>query len=258
MFSRVLTRRLATVLLRRRAGRQNRPCDPVKRAARIGGDEWHLICARRAVFCRALLKWLRLPTNPELHAPAMRQQLRHLELVLREHEAGGNGDSDGGSGARARVTAEWFGAVVNWFGPLDGDFLKRVGSMGAKNWFHGHLGGSQANRILTGRADGVYLVRLSGEACARACGTKRDLTRVFSATEPGFFTISCMHKGKVTHIRIVHKPCSGEYTLGAGRAVYRSVAELLEKEQSALGLLVACPGSQFAPTEEVNGYIVNY
>lgn len=105
-----------------------------------------------------------------------------------------------------------------------------------KPWFHGHLGGAQANRILTGRADGVYLVR-------------------FSRTEPGFYTVSATHKNKVTHVRIVHKPCTAEYSVGNGRPVCSSIAELLDTERTALGLSTACPGSMFSAPEEVSGYL---
>lgn len=183
---------------------------------------------------KALLKWFRLPSNPEMRSKALETQIKYLKMVMHEKD---DLTDDEEENSKARITVEWFGSLINWFGPLDKDFLKRVGSMCSKVWFHGRLSGSHASRLLNGRADGFYLVR-------------------FSATEPGYYTISCIRGGKVTHIRIIHPPCSQEYSVGVeNRQTFKSISELLEKEKNFLELSVACPGSRFNPIEEVSGYM---
>jgi len=195
---------------------------------------------------RAMLKWFRLPANPEMRPAALQQQLTHLETLMVEKE---DATIETSSAGRQRITSEWFGALMNWFGPMDNDLFKRVGSICARPWFHGHLSGPHATRLLDGRSDGYYLVRFSG-------------------TEPGYFTISKIQEGKVTHIRIAHQPCSGTFSVGTPthpRPSHKSIAELLEKEKSFLGLGQPCPGSRFSSHhsstehhEVANGYVGNF
>lgn len=171
---------------------------------------------------RYLLKTLGEPTNAEVQRPHLKAQIKILEMLMMEHEDLSEVQDTLPPG-KHRITAEWFGSLINWFGPLDKGFLSRMSDLCANPWFHGHLIGAHAQRVLTGRPKGVYLVRFSG-------------------TEPGYFTISYMLNGKVTHLRIVHKPCSREYSVGEGGRKYKSIQELLIQEKDALGLFTPCPG----------------
>jgi serine/threonine protein kinase len=91
---------------------------------------------------KALLKWFRMPTNPEMRSSALQKQLSLLELLLVEREDLGTDLHITGAG-KQRVTAEWFGHIVSWLGPFDTDMLKRVASLCSKPWFHGHLSSAQ-------------------------------------------------------------------------------------------------------------------
>jgi serine/threonine protein kinase len=186
---------------------------------------------------RAMLKWFRLPANPEMRSKTLQNQLTQLGILMNEKDDG----SIEGVSSKARISCEWFGSLMNWFGPFDNSFFKRVGNLCSRHWFHGHLSGPQSQRLLNGRADGFHLVR-------------------FSATEPGSFTISKVHDSrKVTHIRIAHSPCSSIYCIKGQKKEYKSISDLLEAEKDNLGLTMPCPGSRFMDSDEdaATGYVVN-
>lgn len=121
-----------------------------------------------------MLKWFRMPANPEMRPAALHKQLTQLELLLVEREDLGSDVAFGGVGKQVkrtlsllyslcddqvvcvrifffslfvqRVTAEWFGHIVSWLGPFEPDMLKRVASLCSKPWFHGHLSSAQVKK----------------------------------------------------------------------------------------------------------------
>ena len=163
-------------------------------------------------FIKGMLKWFKLPRNPELYTEEFAAHMKALRLMLVELE-----DSNG------KLTIEWFGKVLEWMGPFDEKFLKRIREVCAARWFHGNTDLKQANRLLQERPDGFFLVR-------------------FSKSTPGYFAISAVVNGRVQHQRVVHEP--GESQVMWGHNKYKSLGKLVDNQKKTV-LLQACPGSKY-------------
>jgi hypothetical protein len=123
------------------------------------------------------------------------------------------------------VTLEWFGSVVDWFGPLTDANLREMYATLAEKWFHGDVSTSDAERMLGDEPIGTYLVR-------------------FSTQSRGLFTISRIATNKaIHHQRIQHPPLHAEFSILTRH--YKSLREMVASETNALLLAKPCPGSMF-------------
>ena len=88
------------------------------------------------------------------------------------------------------VSIEAFGRFLEWFGPmvkLDA-VLQSVVTLLKKSWFHGEVSAEEAEKLLSKKRQGTFLVR-------------------FSSKDPGSYAISVVSdSNKIKHFRIYHKP----------------------------------------------------
>lgn len=139
------------------------------------------------------------------------------------------------SSDKESVEIQWFGNILNWFGPLtkstDGknaDILSRLHNICKQPWFHGDLDLPETlRRINAANVPGTYLVR-------------------FSTSSPGAFTITRVTKDKqIAHAR-VNRTSNGGFTVIQG-TVHQTLDELIKflSSDDVLGLKDPCPGSKF-------------
>jgi len=89
------------------------------------------------------------------------------------------------------VTAEKFGRILEYFGPLQEGILDQIREMMQQRWFHGDLDTVDAAARLNGQPSGSFLVR-------------------FSTTNAGCFTISSVSTdGTIRHQRVQHQSSKG-------------------------------------------------
>jgi len=106
------------------------------------------------------------------------------------------------------VAIENWGYMLEWFGPMEKGYnlLDRIFWLLTKPYFHGFLSSAKAEKILSNKKKGTFLLR-------------------FSATEPGAFTLSVISKDdKLQHFRISHKP-GGRYMLAG--VEFQSIEQLV-------------------------------
>ncbi|KAL6076941.1 serine/threonine-protein kinase STY17 isoform X1 [Balamuthia mandrillaris] len=132
------------------------------------------------------------------------------------------------------VNIERFGKVLHWFGPLmpgsgsGATFLESVCEILSKEWFHGDIETAEAQRRLSGQAQGCYLVRFSNN----------PLT-------PGCYTISRVAADDhIVHMRVTHQPGVG-FSVN-GERCYASLDELIYALSGPLKLKSPCAGSQYS------------
>lgn len=173
--------------------------------------------------------------HPDLTAD-LEEQTRCLRHILAERKPNAPKDS-----LPDIVKMEAFGRLLMWFGPMQkkGDWLRHLRETMLQEWFFGDVDSKDAEKALSKRQKGTFLVRLS-------------------ASHPGQFTISKMGSAGINHQRIVYQVGSG-FTLKAVKASTSktkkppkvvqancSLTEFVEKHASpVLSLKYACPGSQF-------------
>jgi len=138
---------------------------------------------RHRVSCAEFLKALGSALGLQLVPEDVR--LRCLLALLAERSS-----ESGISSRDESISADGFGKLVAWFGPLEPPMLDRIRSLLQQPWFHGHIEKADAESKLTGQARGAYLVRLS-------------------STAPGCFTISKVGHHGISHQRI-------DYSAGKG------------------------------------------
>merc|ERR1712000_156915 len=146
-----------------------------------------------------------------------------------------------------QVELEDFGRVLTWFGPFDraGKFLDNIRTAMKEEWFHGDMSSKEAEKALSNRKKGTFLVRLS-------------------ATSEGVFSISRVGSTGISHQRMSYKPSTGtfsmKYTQGKSQKKIQErcslsvfVAKHLSKE---LKLSIPCAGSKFEKGTDVDGYAI--
>eukprot|EP01087_Luapelamoeba_hula_P005494 TRINITY_DN1555_c0_g1_i2.p1 TRINITY_DN1555_c0_g1~~TRINITY_DN1555_c0_g1_i2.p1 ORF type:complete len:791 (-),score=155.72 TRINITY_DN1555_c0_g1_i2:21-2393(-) len=141
------------------------------------------------------------------------------------------------AGEQLEVNIEWFGNLLNWFGPVglnsrDGfTILNRMRFLCSHEWFHGNIDAHEAEIKLAQKPAGTYLVRFS---------TNTDY--------PGAFTITRVtFTGGPTNVRIKQLPNYGGFTItGNGdHNVFNSMVQLLSAVQVPLGLGQVCGGESW-------------
>jgi hypothetical protein len=123
------------------------------------------------------------------------------------------------------VSLEWFGRVVDWFGPLSNANLREMYATLAEMWFHGDVSTGDAERMLVDQPIGTFLVR-------------------FSTQSRGLFTISRVATSTtIHHQRIQHRLLHAEFSHLNRR--YKTLRQLIAGEAESLALTTPCPGSMF-------------
>jgi serine/threonine protein kinase len=191
------------------------------------------------LFLTPLLAVLRWPVAP----PMVREievAVQCVRLLLTDDEN------------KSRVTIERFGSFCAFFGPLKGpwvpggdlELLSRLLTLCSRNWYHGEISSSECVRRLTGRAAGTFLVRNSSSA-------------------RGAFAVSKQTPQGIVHLRVTRgtDPLTVQTTANSATFTATNVVLLVEQHAVELGLVFACPGSQFAPLFEdqqlhIEGYII--
>eukprot|EP01116_Phalansterium_solitarium_P021022 TRINITY_DN6399_c0_g1_i2.p1 TRINITY_DN6399_c0_g1~~TRINITY_DN6399_c0_g1_i2.p1 ORF type:complete len:531 (+),score=104.83 TRINITY_DN6399_c0_g1_i2:286-1878(+) len=139
------------------------------------------------------------------------------------------------------VTVERFALVLNCFGPLRLDykgfsFLDKIRVLMQREWFHGDIDQSEAENLLSGQAEGTFLVRISQ--------TLRQYP----------FAISKVNKkSKINHQRIMRKPDGTfelQITFSSGKTKVETskddlLAPLIRNIAKDLFLNTPCPGSRY-------------
>jgi len=135
-------------------------------------------------------------------------------------------------GDRTVVDIEWFGHILNWFGPFARksfglSVLDRMRLLCENPWFHGDLEMADAQLKLSGAPPGTFLVRFS---------TNPDF--------PGAYTITKVNKdNSISNVRIIQE-------IGVGFKVnddrmFNNLEELIQCLQEVLFLQYACGASRF-------------
>jgi hypothetical protein len=123
------------------------------------------------------------------------------------------------------LSLEWFGRVVDWFGPITDANLDEMYATLAEKWFHGDVSTSDAERMLGDQTIGSFLVR-------------------FSTQSRGLFTISRIATNNaIHHQRILHRPLLAEFRVLDHH--YSTLRQMIVGETKSLQLKEACPGSKF-------------
>ena len=204
-----------------------------------GQEFWKRHLAGRAQvswdkFAAALTAFHNLPAPED--APAdLQNQLLFLRHMLAERKANAPKDS-----LPDLVTLESFGRPLKWFGPMGAgpDWIVGLRHTMQQMWFHGDVNSKEAEKSLSGRKKGTFLVRLS-------------------ASHPGQFTISKVASKGINHQRFSYTSGTGftlKTTKGTGKnkkphviKAVCSLEEFIRKHLAKdLGLTVPCPGSPFA------------
>jgi hypothetical protein len=135
------------------------------------------------------------------------------------------------------VPLEWFGKVVDWFGPFNAAQLDEVYATLSEPWFHGDVATADAERMLSDQPIGSFLVRYSNQS-------------------RGFFTISRVASSNaIHHQRVQHRPLLPDFRLVDHQ--YETLRKLIVGETAALKLTQACPGSKFHNVH-INRSVVGY
>jgi len=205
----------------------------------IGKEFWknHLPGKERVSwdkFRDALLMFHQLPVADAL-PPDFVDQLLFLQHLLAERKPNAPKDS-----LPDNVGLEAFGRLLQWFGPMGrkADWIATVRDSMRQAWFFGDVDSKEAEKALSGRKKGTFLVRMS-------------------ASHPGQFTISKVASKGINHQRFSVEPGKGftlKTTKGTGKAkkphIIKAVCtleEFVRKHLSKdLGLALPCPGSPFS------------
>ncbi|PRP73071.1 SH2 domain-containing protein, partial [Planoprotostelium fungivorum] len=128
-----------------------------------------------------------------------------------------------------RITIETFSKLLEWFGPLDGQFLDKIAKIITKPWFHGNMTHMQAEKHImkhSGTKKGTYLIR-------------------FSSKNRGYFTITVIGRNRtLLHYRVYYNRSEAKYNIG--RSGFGSLDEIITNYSRELWLKMPCPGSKFA------------
>jgi hypothetical protein len=123
------------------------------------------------------------------------------------------------------LSLEWFGRMIDWFGPITDASLDEMYATLAEKWFHGDISTSDAERLLGDQTIGSFLVR-------------------FSTQSRGLFTISRIaNNNAIHHQRIQHRLLHAEFSHLNRR--YKTLRQLIAGEAESLALTTPCPGSMF-------------
>ncbi|KAL6062210.1 serine/threonine-protein kinase STY17 isoform X1 [Balamuthia mandrillaris] len=153
--------------------------------------------------------------------------LRCLRAIVAQPEPG--------ESQRTEVDIQWFGMVLQWFGPLhrqvpEGElgFLDNLREMLSRPWFHGDVEMEDAQLRLNGAPPGTFLVRFSRQKGAYA------ITRVSEG-------------GSIGNIRIAR---TSQGLSVSDDKHYATLDELIADLGDKLHLITACGGSRFLPLFE--------
>lgn len=166
--------------------------------------------------------------------PDVQDQLLFLQHLLGERHPNAPKDS-----LPEIVTLEAFGRLLQWFGPMGRkpDWIASVRDVMRQAWFFGDMDSKAADKALSERKKGTFLVRMS-------------------ASSAGQFTISKVTSKGINHQRFTYKPGKG-FTLKSSKGTGKtkkshnieascSLEEFVRKHLSKeLGLQLPCPGSPF-------------
>jgi len=144
------------------------------------------------------------------------------------------------------VDLDSFGRLLNWFGPLEGpSFLVNLRNVMRQPWFHGDVETKDAEKLLSGRKKGCFLVRLS-------------------TSKAGMFTISKVASKGINHQRVQNKSGVGlSLKIVSGKGPKKKTVVITENVTldtfivrknvaSGLGLKDPCPGSKYGFLYGVN------
>eukprot|EP01117_Protostelium_nocturnum_P010324 TRINITY_DN3709_c0_g1_i3.p1 TRINITY_DN3709_c0_g1~~TRINITY_DN3709_c0_g1_i3.p1 ORF type:complete len:1210 (-),score=379.32 TRINITY_DN3709_c0_g1_i3:13-3642(-) len=129
------------------------------------------------------------------------------------------------------VSIETFSKLLEWFGPLDAEFLLKITETVAEKWFHGNLSHTQAEKLISKHSKpGTFLVRFSGK-------------------NRGYFTLSVMTRSNVIgHYRIHYNRQDGLYFIN--KNAHRSLSALIQACSPTLSLRSPCPESKFSNLDD--------
>eukprot|EP01117_Protostelium_nocturnum_P009304 TRINITY_DN3334_c0_g1_i1.p1 TRINITY_DN3334_c0_g1~~TRINITY_DN3334_c0_g1_i1.p1 ORF type:complete len:1152 (+),score=371.99 TRINITY_DN3334_c0_g1_i1:154-3609(+) len=124
------------------------------------------------------------------------------------------------------VSTETFSKLLEWFGPLDVNFVDKITQIIPEPWFHGNMSHQNAEKILMKSGQiGTFLIR-------------------FSSKNRGTFTLTTLGKNKTpVHYRVSYNRAEIKYKMGS--RTYNSFFDLLKDSQRDLNLKQPCPGSKF-------------
>ncbi|KAL6062209.1 Dual specificity protein kinase [Balamuthia mandrillaris] len=150
---------------------------------------------------------------------------RCLRALVAEPESRGQ--------VRSQVNIQWFGSVLDWFGPLErgakgANILDNMRNICSNQWFHGDIEMNEAQRRLSGMPPGTFLVRFST-----------------NAAYPGAFTITRVSEQMaIGNVRIrQHRNPTG-FSVNDER-IFESLEALVTELRDVLNLKAACGGSRF-------------
>eukprot|EP01119_Soliformovum_irregulare_P002257 TRINITY_DN12542_c0_g1_i1.p1 TRINITY_DN12542_c0_g1~~TRINITY_DN12542_c0_g1_i1.p1 ORF type:complete len:1023 (+),score=283.21 TRINITY_DN12542_c0_g1_i1:260-3328(+) len=150
--------------------------------------------------------------------------MRHLVALVTDIAESPNHEDQG----QARVNIETFGKLLEWFGPLDQNFFRRVAKIVSLKSFHGNLSHESAEKHIrhhSAAKKGTYLVR-------------------FNTKTRGYFIITVVGRRKaLLHYRLHYSKETQEYSLG--RRSFSDLEEALSTFSRDLCLFHPCPNSKF-------------
>lgn len=150
-------------------------------------------------FREALLAFHGVVGGAEAISPDLADQLLFLQHLVAERKANAPKDS-----LPDVVGLEAFGRLLQWFGPMTRktEWICPVREAMRQQWFFGDVDSKEAEKALSGRKKGTFLVRMS-------------------ASHPGQFTISKVASKGINHQRFSYEPGKGftlKTTKGTGKA----------------------------------------
>lgn len=135
------------------------------------------------------------------------------------------------------VPLEWFGKVIDWFGPITAPQLDEMYATLSEPWFHGDVATTDAERMLSDQPIGSFLVRFSNQS-------------------RGFFTISRVASSNaIHHQRVQHRPLLPDFRMFDHQ--YETLRKMIVGETDSLKLTQPCPGSKFHNVH-INRSVIGY
>jgi len=123
------------------------------------------------------------------------------------------------------VFLENFGSALEWIGPLKNDkkMLQEIHDLFRTKGFFGDIETGEAEKKMSGKSKGTYLIR-------------------FSSNKPGSYAITVRDTSDIRHYRISHK-AGQPYELSGIK--FASLDEVISKKKKDLHLSTPCEGSKF-------------
>mmetsp|Transcript_14907 Transcript_14907/g.58425 ORF Transcript_14907/g.58425 Transcript_14907/m.58425 type:complete len:187 (-) Transcript_14907:31-591(-) len=115
-----------------------------------------------------------------------------------------------------------FDKITEYIGSVSHAIFERCYQLVKKTWFHGLLERVEADKLLTGKRAGTFLLR-------------------FSASNVGFYALAVASDEGVRHYRIQHG--NGQLGFFFGKRQFDSLDEIVFRYQHDLKLLAPAPGS---------------